>query len=144
MTDDEKQCENYFVSNHYRNKEGRYVVRLPLRTDIGPLGDSRQQAVARLLQMERKFKTNNTLRLQYTNFINEYLTLGHMEPISTKNLSPTNCYLPHHAVFKENDPSHKIRVVFDASAKTSNGISLNNKMLVGPTLQKEIFSTILR
>jgi hypothetical protein len=40
--------------------------------------------------------------------------------------------------------STNLRVVFDASAKTSNNISLNDKLMVGPTIQKSLFSIILR
>jgi len=53
-------------------------------------------------------------------------------------------YIPHHAVLKNNSLTTKLRVVFDASCKTSTGVSLNECLLVGPTLQQDLFSILLR
>ena len=43
--------------------------------------------------------------------------------------------LPHHCVFKEDSTTTKLRVVFDGSAKTSNGLSLNESLVVGPVFR---------
>jgi len=53
-------------------------------------------------------------------------------------------YLPHHGVVKEHSGSTKLRVVFDASAKNSKGVSLNDVLLVGPTLQDDLVNIIIR
>ncbi|XP_077278038.1 uncharacterized protein LOC143906111 [Temnothorax americanus] len=53
-------------------------------------------------------------------------------------------YMPHHAVIKDSSHTTKVRVVFDASAKTSNGISLNDTLMVGPTIQDKLFSHLIR
>ncbi|XP_075210146.1 uncharacterized protein LOC142317990 [Lycorma delicatula] len=53
-------------------------------------------------------------------------------------------YLPHHAVFKETSLTTKLRVVFDGSAKSSNGLSLNDTLIIGPKVQQDLFSIILR
>jgi len=52
--------------------------------------------------------------------------------------------MPHHAVFKESNNTTKIRIVFDASAKASNGVSLNDILMVGPTIQDKLFSHLIR
>ena len=53
-------------------------------------------------------------------------------------------YLPMHSVTKESSTSTKLHVVFDASAKSSNGLSLNSTLLVGPTLHPKFDTILLR
>ncbi|XP_075212764.1 uncharacterized protein LOC142319405 [Lycorma delicatula] len=53
-------------------------------------------------------------------------------------------YLPHHAVFKQNSTTTKLRVVFEGSAKTSTGTSLNDILMAGPTVQQDLFSIMVR
>ncbi|KYM97734.1 hypothetical protein ALC62_11575 [Cyphomyrmex costatus] len=52
--------------------------------------------------------------------------------------------LPHHAVLKPDSDTTKLRVVFDASAKTSSGLSLNDVQMVGPTIQQDLFNILTR
>jgi len=52
----------------------------------------------------------------------EYEDLGHM--IIARQ--PGKYYIPHHVMVKRIGPTIKLRVVFDASAKSSTGISLND------------------
>ncbi|XP_015123483.1 uncharacterized protein LOC107045664 [Diachasma alloeum] len=68
----------------------------------------------------------------------EYISLGHM---TLCDEIEDGYYLLHHAVISE---TTKVRVAFDASAKTSTGISLNDTLLVGPTIQNTIFEQVLR
>ena len=49
-----------------------------------------------------------------------------------------------HAVYKDSSSSTKIRIVFDGSAVTSTGISLNKALLVGPTLQPTLSNILLK
>ena len=53
-------------------------------------------------------------------------------------------YLPHHCVFKESSTTTKLRVVFDGSAKTTSGVSLNDILSIGPKLQDDLFEIFLR
>lgn len=67
----------------------------------------------------------------------EYITLGHME-LAEHAVPENRCYyLPHHAVYKESNSSTKLRVVFNASAKTNTNVSLNDVLLKGPCIQEE-------
>lgn len=60
------------------------------------------------------------------------------------NKAESEFYLPHHAVLKESSTTTKVRVVFDGSAKTSTGYSLNDLLLVGPVVQQEILAIAIR
>ncbi|XP_036340243.1 uncharacterized protein LOC118749545 [Rhagoletis pomonella] len=53
-------------------------------------------------------------------------------------------YMPHHPVVKESSLTTKLRVVFNASAKSATGNSLNDALFVGPQLQQDSFSILTR
>ena len=156
MSLDDKMCEEYFNTSHKRIK-GRYVVRLPFKSPRSNflLGRSRNMALSRFLQLEKRFKNDSNLFQQYSDCIAEYIKLGHLIEVNTsesdcETIQPNSSvnyscnYLPHHAVVKTSSTTTKLRVVFDASAKTNNGMSLNDTLLTGPVLQDGLFSILLR
>lgn len=49
-----------------------------------------------------------------------------------------------HTVRKESSTTTKLKVVFDGSAKTSTGVSLNDTMLVGQTVHSSLIDVLLR
>lgn len=135
---EEKKCEEIFISTTKREQDGRFNVRIPLKESANSLGDSYKAAETRFKSLERKFDRSPQFKQLYSDFIHEYIDLGHMTPIE-KYEEP--CYfLPHHGVFK----GSKIRTVFDASCKTTSNKSLNDIQFTGPILQNDIFSILLR
>lgn len=135
-------CENHYIKNVQRTKEGRYIVSLPFNSERKKLGKSRATALKRLISLEKRFSYQPELENLYRQVIEEYKQLGHMELI--KNDEESGYYLPHHAVFKQSSTTTKLRVVFDGSAKTSTGISLNQTLFTGPTIQPELFTQLLK
>lgn len=129
-----------------RDDSGRFVVRLPFREDPNKLGGSRDIALRRFNQLERRFKGDKLLRERYVEFMREYQELNHMSPVNGNSLEQQGIivYLPHHCVFKESSSSTKIRTVFDASSKTDTGVSLNDVLHVGPTLQSSLIEIVMR
>ena len=76
----------------------------------------------------------------------EYFNFGHAERVPLSDLEKTPSlvfYLPMHIVRKESSATTKIRAVFDASAKTSSGVSLNDTLLVGPTVHSSLVDVLL-
>ncbi|XP_033229135.1 uncharacterized protein LOC117180750 [Belonocnema kinseyi] len=116
LPNEEKYCEDHFELHTTRSKTGRYIVSLHF----------------------------NDKKKKYSEFIQEYKRLCHM--FETQENVPTNhgFFLPHHAVLKDNSLTTKIRVVFDGSAKSSSCISLNGSLMVGSTVQDDLFTIYTR
>lgn len=81
------------------------------------------------------------LSAKYTVIMDKLIENNYMVPIPPSELqvSPEeSCYLAHHIVRR----GDKDRIVFNASKKTSSGFSLNDALLTGPSLQKDLFTII--
>ncbi len=114
--------------------EGRYSVSLPRIEQAPSLGDSRRQALSRLYSNEKSLSSKEKLTA-FQEVLAEYFSLDHAELVPDKELSNKfSYYLPVHAVIKESSSTTKVRAVFDASARTSSGSSLNDQLLPGPSL----------
>ncbi|XP_036347468.1 uncharacterized protein LOC118756835 [Rhagoletis pomonella] len=72
----------------------------------------------------------------------ELVDMNHMEPL-TETINQA-LYMPHHPVIKESRVTTKLRVVFNASAKTTSGNSLNDALFVGPQLQQDLVAILMR
>ncbi|CAI6376006.1 unnamed protein product [Macrosiphum euphorbiae] len=136
----DQQCEDHFIRTTTRDSTGRYSLALPFSMDPSCLGDSRDMAISRFYNLERKLLKDPQVYEHYRLFMLEYENLGHMK-MSSK---PGKYYVPHHAVVKRDGPKMKLRVVFDASAKSSSGKSLNDLLHVGPKLQTDITELLHR
>ncbi|XP_034935131.1 uncharacterized protein [Chelonus insularis] len=144
-TKEEKYCEKYFKQTTQRTETGRFIVRLPLRSEV-MLGNSRDRAQKRLESMERRFFKDPELKLGYSAFMEEYKQCGHMSLVEDiKNFEDQEIYfIPHQAVVRPESVTTKLRVVFDASSKTTLGTSLNDKLIPGPNLQQDIFKILIK
>lgn len=143
---EEAACENHFQQNVSRTSEGRYCVRLPVKEDIfTKLADNRRTAIRRFHMLESRLDRDVILKQQYNSFMDEYEFLGHMQQVFDHETPPAPCYyLPHHAVVREESTTTKLRVVFDASCKTPGGPSLNDALMVGPIVQQDLRSIVMR
>ncbi|XP_050555461.1 uncharacterized protein LOC126911595 [Spodoptera frugiperda] len=146
LTQDERKCEEIYQSTHSRTEDGRYIVKLPTRVNklLSTQGGTRDIAMKRLNQLEKRLEKNPTLRTEYIKVMDEYINMDHMEEVPKEEINKESVYLPHHAVVKEEKETTKVRIVFNASQKGNNGISLNDELLVGPQLQTDMRSLIMR
>ncbi|XP_046466690.1 uncharacterized protein [Neodiprion pinetum] len=142
LSAEEQPCEDHFTKHVSRNPSGRYVVALPFNEKKNQLGLSKDLALRRLQTLERRFAKDAHFKQQYTEVIEEYRNLGHITRIQSND--EEGFYLPHHAVIKETSQTTKVRVVFDGSAKSTTGISLNERLMTGPTIQYDLLTLILR
>ena len=146
LSPEEQACEDSYAKNTYRDKSGRFVVQLPVKPDVlCKIGESKKTAYKLLLSLERRLKKSPDTQQQYSKFLKEYQDLGHMREVTEAELATKSkvYYMPHHCVINENSTSTKLRVVFNASCKSSTNVSLNDALMIGPTLQGDLFSRLL-
>lgn len=145
VSEPELFCENHFVENHTRDSDGRFIVKIPFRENFRELGYSREFALRRFLKLEKRLMSDKFLRHEYVKFMSDYEKMNHMNEISeSDNEEELTYYIPHHPVVRESSCTTKLRVVFDASMKTTCGLSLNDVQYAGPTIQNELFTIILQ
>jgi hypothetical protein len=145
LSPEERECETHFCNTIKRDAQGRFIARLPFRSNPPDLGDSHAGAVKRFRSLESKLNRHPELKEQYSNFMTEYRQLNHMELLKDPTINFENsCYLPHHAVLKQSSSTTKLRAVFDASFITTNNKCLNDNLLGGPVIQDDLFSILIR
>ena len=148
LSAEEQTVVNHYHTNHSCSPEGHFIVLLPKHSNVPDLGESRSQAVRRFLTLERPLCSKGEFN-NFAEVMREYFTLSHAEEIPTVELQkpPRQVYyMPMHAV-KDSSVTTKLRVVFDASAKTSTDVSLNDTqctLMVGPTVHSSLVDVLLR
>ncbi|XP_050315538.1 uncharacterized protein LOC126750080 [Anthonomus grandis grandis] len=137
-------CEEFYSNTYARDPaSNKYVVALPFRIKDHIFGESRHLALRRLYSLENRIYKDSSLLQGYKCFMQEYLDSGYMSLISSNQHNSNTYYIPHHCVIKEESVSTKLRVVFDASMKSSAGISLNDTLYAGPKLHSDIATVLL-
>ncbi|GFY62732.1 DUF1758 domain-containing protein [Trichonephila inaurata madagascariensis] len=105
------------------------IVSLPFKENIQEnvnLGDSRSIASKRLDLLWRRLDHDPKLNNLYTKFIEEYLSLDHMEEITNIDdiTSDEGFFLPHQGALRAENRSRPLRVVSNGSHKKLTLISL--------------------
>ncbi|XP_059062082.1 uncharacterized protein LOC131854916 [Achroia grisella] len=139
---EQRACEERFTSTTTRTEEGRFCVRIPFKDSPKLLGESYSQALNRFYALEKRLQRTPDYKQLYISFMREYIELGHMSRIHTYNTP--HYIMPHHGVFRAHSTTTKLRVVFDASASTTSGKSLNDLQLVGAPIQGDLTAILLR
>ncbi|GFR32388.1 integrase catalytic domain-containing protein [Trichonephila clavata] len=143
VSDELKKCDEHFLKTMARDTNGRFCVEMPMKDNDIELGQSKSTAIRRLKLLERRFVREPHIKDKYVEFLQEYEDLDHMQRVKEEEPG-LHYYIPHHAVIRPESKSTKLRVVFDASCKSSNGNSLNDILLKGGTIQPDLFDILLR
>lgn len=146
-TAEEQAAEDNFCNTHSRDHSGRFIVTIPRKPAPLPgLASSFGIAKACFMSVERKLERDHVLKEKYINVMRDYIDSGHMIEIkpeySAENLA---YYMPHHPInYNSKTAKGKFRVVFNASAKTTNKLSFNDLQIPGPKLQGDLIEIFLR
>jgi hypothetical protein len=116
-------------------------VRLALSDSANKLGDS---AKAKFLTLQQRLLKQRQLKKGYSAFLDEYVRLGHVNQLCEAEVKKEslNFYMSHHEVLKETSSTTKLRVVFSGSEKSSNGVSVNDILMIGPKVQDDLFDIV--
>lgn len=94
--------------------------------------------MSRFFNLERKLQKELQMYEEYRAFMKKYESLRHMRLATV----PGKYLIPHYAVVKHLNDTMKLRVIFDASARSSSGVSLNDALFTDPKLQCDITNII--
>ncbi len=141
---DESSVYERFVQQIEFNSH-RYEVKLPWKEDHPPLLDHFDLCRKRLVGLLKRLKQSPQVLSEYDSIIRNQLDKGIVK-IATQPkqaVSDRVHYLPHHVVMRQDKATSKLRIVFDASAR-STGPSLNDCLYTGPKSGQSIFDILLR
>lgn len=146
--------ELVYTEKHFQKTvvldNNQFQVSMPLKVPLedinNELGDSLHLALCRFINLEKRFAKDEQLFQEYKKFIDQYVELGHGKyiDINQYDLKKDPVYfLPHHPVIKQDSKTTKLRVVFDGSMKTNKKVSLNDMLMKGPVVQKDLLDILI-
>ena len=123
-----------------------FTMPLLFKSDAKPLYNNRDLALHRLRRLERQLHKRPDLRSDYAAEIQDLFDRGVARPLLPQESpdEPECFYLPHRAVERPDKETTKIRPVFDASAKTKEGYSLNSEILKTPVQLPKLPGILVR
>ncbi|XP_060601995.1 uncharacterized protein LOC132755202 [Ruditapes philippinarum] len=149
IVDKESQKEDDLVREDFtrtlKYENGRYQVKWPWKNECPDLPTNRDLALGRLKSTVNRMKNNPDILTKYHNVIQDQLQKGIIEEVKPNKSNGTVHYLAHHGVITPQKTTTKLRVVYDASAKTSKeNNSLNDCLYRGPVMVHDLCGILLR
>ena len=138
--------QDFNTDNKFNKETGRYVVRLPWKSNKQDLPNNFATSKHRLNSLRHSLlKKDPSLIEAYSTYIEDQLNLGFIERVHDPSRHEgTLHYIPHFPVFKSDSATTKMRVVYDASARQPKALSLNDCLYTGPNLMQELQGILLR
>ena len=123
IKDDPKSSDDEIAMAKFRDtlkfEDGRYQATWPWKDECPELPSNRGLSFGRLKSTVSKMKDRSGLLKQYDSIIQDQLNKGVIEKVSGETTGGVVHYLPHHAVITPLKTTTKMRLVYDASAKTN-------------------------
>lgn len=124
----------------------KYTVGLPWKEPHPILPDNYGLSKKRLMSLFTRLKSEPEVLKEYHSVISEQIERGIVERVfedTSGELGDVH-YLPHHPVIRRDKHTTKVRVVYDASSKGPGGLSLNDCLYAGPSLNENIADILLK
>ena len=150
IMDSPSHCDDDLALDNFNNSvkfiNGRYMVAWPWKEENPDLPENYQLAYGRLRSIVQKLKKDPKLLKQYEEIIQEQLRRGIIEKVTDHCEEGTlKHYIAHHPIITSSKNTTKVRVVYDASAKTKQSQrSLNECLYRGPVMLPDLSGLLLR
>ena len=142
-SDDDKALEMF--NSTIRFEKGRYQVCWPWKEENPNLPSNYHLAYGRLKALLKRLWADSDLFQKYGNIITDQLEKGIIEEVFDEDSTNLLHYIPHHAVVSPSRKTTKVRIVYDASAKSrKENLSLNECLYRGPVLLEDLCGILLR
>ena len=149
--DDPKEKDNIALEmfkNTVTKEDQRYSVSWPWRNeDQYMLPENYELSLGRLKSSMKRLEKDPGLLQRYDEIIRTQVEKGIIEKVEDSEVNNKNRkhYIPHHVVIKPDNATTKLRIVYDASAKTKKGNkSLNECLHRGPVILEDLCGLLLR
>ena len=141
----ENVSEKFLKTIHFDKASGTYNVQLPWKSNKQELPTNFELSKRRLKSLIFTLKTKDpALISKYNSQLMEQLDLGFIEKVQEPTNATVIHYIPHFPVFKDSATT-KMRIVYDASAKTSpSALCLNDCLYTGPNLIQNLSSILIK
>ncbi|XP_065082419.1 uncharacterized protein LOC135704833 [Ochlerotatus camptorhynchus] len=143
LTKEEQFCEELYTKTTVRNASGRYIVKLPFIRDPTAIGETGYSVLAQFTAMQRQLQRDPEKYVLYHKYVEEFLANNHITRVAPDPNHPKIIYLAYHGVIKAESSTTKLRMVFNAAKKSSNGLSLNDLLAIGPIVQDTLYNFLM-
>ena len=127
-------------------KDGRYEINLPWKEQHEILHDNFEMSRRRLMSLLQRLQGEPEVLKEYDAVIKDQLGRGIVEIVDKEDVGEIGKvhYIPHHGVIRRDKQTTKLRIVYDASAKSSGPVSKRFCLYTGTAMTQNIMDIILR
>ena len=127
----------------FEDRNSRYVMLSPW-SSLHPTSTNYNLCVKLLNLLRARLHRDDTLFQQYQAMFHEQLQSGIIELVPEAEKATNDFFLPHHGVIRQDKLTTKLRIVFDGSAKSDCGVSLNDCLFKGINQTPLVFDILIR